>query len=213
MMRYIVLAGILFCTLNTFAADSTEVKNRSFELYEWGMTFGYGFVNQDIPEGNYGPFLLGGNIEFHAHRKSRKPSSHHYILLFAEPQVNPVLLGGGIKEWEAGCNIGLKYLISVKEKNSIYFHGGSGPHYISLDDPFGGSGFGFASNVGMGYARLFKRDVKITMGYRFRQLSNLSKGTPYDAIQNHFFTMGFTKGFQNRVQQRRERKGAGLQEE
>ncbi|MCP4121009.1 MAG: acyloxyacyl hydrolase [Bacteroidetes bacterium] len=213
-IRFLTVICILLIHLQAAATDTTTVKQRSFELYEWGMTFGYGFVNEKIPEGNYGPFLIAGNIEFRIHRKQYDPTSPHHVLLFGEPQVVPVLLGGGISEWEAGFNVGLKYLIAIKESNGIYFHVGSGPHYISLNSPdHQAGGFAFSDNFGMGYERLFRKDIKITVAYRFRHISNLDIQSPNKGLDNHFFTLGFKKDFVHRVQQRRERKSAGLPEE
>ena len=205
--NYILM--ILIClTFNLVnAEDGPETKQRSFELFEWGASFGFGFVNEDIPEGNYGPFLLLGHLEFHAHRKQWNPDGKHFFLVFAEPQVNPVLLTGGINEWEIGCNIGLKYLIRIKERNGLYFHGGSGPHYISLNSPdHQADGFAFANNFGMGFQREFKNDIRVSVGYRFRHLSNLDVNMPNLGLDNHFFTIGFKKDFMHRVQQRKERK-------
>jgi hypothetical protein len=206
-LLFILGLAIIGVTLQIRAADSTAVRQRSFELFEWGGSLGIGFVNEDIPEGNYGPFLLMGHLEFHAHRKQRNPASNHFLLLFGEPQVNPVVLGGGIKEWELGCNIGMKYLLRIRELNGIFFHAGSGPHYISLDSPeHQADGFVFANNFGIGYERLFKRDIRISVGYRFRHASNLDLQQPNLGLDNHFFTIGFKKDFEHRLQERRLRK-------
>lgn len=184
--------------------DSTEAKSRSFELFQWGMSFGYGFVNEQLPEGDYGPFLLMAHLEFHAHKKSRDPDCRHFFLLYGEPQVNPVLLGGGIREWEAGVGVGAKYLVRIKERNGLYIHGGSGPQYISLDSPqHQADGFVFANHAGIGYQRLFKRDIRINFAYRFRHMSNLDLQTPNLGLDNHFFTIGFRKEFAHRVRERR----------
>lgn len=204
---------MLLFTAQTLPAQEEPVKSRSFELFEWGCSIGYGFVNEDIPEGNYGPILLMSHLEFHAHRKKRDSSSNHFFLVFAEPQVNPVILDGGIKEWEAGVNIGLKYLVRIKDKNGLFFHAGSGPQYISLESPeHQADGFAFANNFGMGYQRALKKNVDITIGYRFRHLSNLGINEPNLGLDNHFFTVGFKKTFPYRVQERRYRKALGLSE-
>jgi hypothetical protein len=187
--------------------EEERQDGKAFELFEWGAAFGYGFVNEDIPEGNYGPFLLMGQIEFHIHRKNYEPGGMHHFLIYAEPQVNPVLIDGGIKEWEAGCNIGAKYFIRIRERNGFYIHGGSGPHYISMDSPeHQAGGYVFANNFGTGYQRLLKRDVHITVAYRFRHISNLDLKQPNLGFDNHFLSVGFKKDFKHRVQQRRQLK-------
>lgn len=198
----LMIAGIT----NTRAGDSTQVRGKAFSPYQWGGQFGYGFVNEHIPEGEYGPFLLSGLLEFHLHRRTRNPEGAHFFLLYAEPQVLPVLIAGGIREWEAGCNIGAKYRVAIRDKNGLSWHVGSGPHYISLDSPqHQAGGFAFASNFGMAYDREFRRDVSITVGYRFRHVSNLDLQSPNLGLDNHFLTVGFRKDFPRRVQQRRAR--------
>ena len=211
----ICIVVLVFTSFQLMASDSTSVKEgRSFELFEWGFSLGYGFVNEPLPEGRYEPFLLLGHIEFHAHRKQRQPDSPHYFLLIAEPQINPVFVNGGMNDWEAGCNIGLKYLIKMKEINGLYFHIGSGPQYISIWSPeHQANGFAFSNNFGMGYQRVFKRDVTITFGYRFRHVSNLDLQLPNLGLDNHFFTVGFKKDFPRRAQQRRQNKQLIIEEE
>ena len=141
----------MLCICNpSKAGDSTETV-RSFELFEWGLSFGFGFVNEDIPEGNYGPFMFGAHIEFRAGRKQRDPASPHFFLLFLEPQLNPVLVGGGIDAWEIGGNIGAKYPLVLRERNAMFFHAGSGPMYLSLKaSEHQAGGINFASNFGLG---------------------------------------------------------------
>lgn len=191
--------------------DSLQLKNSRFNLFEWGLSLGYGFVNEQLPEGKYEPILLLGHLEIHAHRKKRKPTSPHYLLVFAEPQINPVLVNGAMSDWEGGVNLGLKYLLSIKEKNGLYFHAGSGPHYISVETPeHQANGFVFANNFGMGYQRKFKKEVQITFGYRFRHVSNLNINLPNLGLDNHFFTIGFKKDFPKRVQAKRKKKEAEL---
>lgn len=207
----IILIGFVFFS-KLSAQDSIEVADqKSFELYQWGLSFSYGFENETIGDKRYEPFLIMAHLEFHPHRKQRNPESPHYFLLFAEPQANPVLFGGGIHEWEIGCNIGVKYLAKIKERNSIYVHVGSGPQYISINAPeHQANGFAFSNNFGIGYQRMFKKDVEINFGYRFRHVSNLDLQLPNAGLDNHFFSIGFRKEFAHRIQVRRERKAARL---
>ena len=207
--RYIAL--ILMITLfsgNAKASDSTTVEQQTaFDLFQWGMSLSYGFVNEKIDGNRYEPFLIMAHLEFHPHRKQRNPNAPHYFLLFAEPQANPVFFGGGIKDWEMGCNIGVKYLAKIKERNSLFVHVGSGPQYISINAPtHQANGFAFANNFGIGYQRLFKKDVHINFGYRFRHVSNLNLQLPNAGLDNHFFSIGFRKDFAHRIQQRMQRK-------
>jgi hypothetical protein len=214
--RFIILTLIIFTfSVKSFASDTTEVaQQKSFELFEWGLSFSYGFVNEKIGENRYEPFLFMAHLEFHPHRKQRNPNSPHYFLLFAEPQANPVLFGGGIKDWEMGCNIGIKYLAKIKERNSFFVHAGSGPQFISINAPeHQANGFAFANNFGIGYQRLFKNDIHITIGYRFRHVSNLDLQLPNAGLDNHFLSVGFKKEFAQRIQARMQRKQERLLEE
>ncbi len=206
---YSIILVCLLCCFHTKASDSTLVeKSKSFELFEWGLTFGYGFVNESLPEGGrYEPILFLANLEFHIHKKTRDPESKHFFLLYSEPQFSPVFRNGGIKDWELGCNIGAKYLIKMNERNGLFFYVGSGPHYISLDHSAHQSkGFAFSDNFGLGYQREFNKDIKMNFGYRYRHVSNLDIKLPNDGLGNHFFTIGFKKEFAHRVQKRKARK-------
>ncbi len=213
-MRYKIIFLLLLSVVvsnSIVAQDTTTTEQKSFELYQWGLSFSYGFVNEEIGEKRYEPFLFMAHLEFHPHRKKRNPLSPHYFLLFAEPQANPVLFGGGIHEWEIGCNIGAKYLAKIKEKNSIYIHVGSGPQYISINAPeHQANGFAFSNNFGIGYQRMFKNDIEINVGYRFRHVSNLDLQLPNAGLDNHFLSIGFRKAFAQRIQIRRERKAERL---
>ena len=207
--RMIAIACVcLLFGMNAAASDSTIVEeSKSFKLFEWGMSLGYGFINEQLPEGRYEPFLAMAHVEFQILGKKRKSDSPHYFLLFVEPQLNPVLVNGGINDWEAGGNIGVKYLIKIKEKNAMFFHAGSGPHFISIHAPeHQVNGYAFANNFGMGYQRWFRDDLRITLGYRFRHVSNLNLALPNKGLDNHFLTVGFKKDFPRRAQARRQNK-------
>ena len=209
----LILLVLLFC-LQVNASDSTIVtKSKSFELFEWGLTFGYGIVNESMPEdGRYEPIMLMSNLDFHLHKKNRNPDSKHFFILYAEPQFVPVFRNGGIKDWELGCNIGLKYHVQMKERNALFLYIGSGPQYISLDNSAQQSkGYAFSDNFGIGYQREFKRDIKMNFGYRFRHVSNLDIHLPNDGIDNHLLTIGFKKDFAHRVQKRKDRKATERQ--
>ncbi len=197
------------------ASDSTSVQqSKSFKLFEWGLSIGYGFVNEQLPNGKYEPFLALAHIEFQIQRKQRKNESPHYFLLFGEPQINPVFVNGGMNDWEAGCNIGLKYMVKLKEKNGLYVHVGSGPQFISVWSPeHQANGFAFANNFGAGYQRQIREDLEITFGYRFRHVSNLNLQLPNLGLDNHFFTVGFKKDFPKRAQARRQSKKDRLLEQ
>ena len=157
---------------------------------ETGFTLGYG--NGHIHEGDYNPVLIGIHIGADLSQWLNFLKGHKGRLsIFAEPQFNPVR---DSSDYEYGVGIGLKYMYPVTRDFSVFIMGSVGPHYISVDTSDQADGFIFADTIGAGFTYLFK-NMGLSLGYRYRHMSNCDIKEPNGGINNHFGTLGYSYFF------------------
>ena len=158
---------------------------------ETGFTLGYGKGN--IHEGDYNPILLSLNIGADLSQWLNFLKGHEGRLsIFAEPQFNPVR---DSSDYEFGIGIGLKYMYPINNNLSLFILGSVGWHYITVVTADQSNEFIFADAIGAGFTYLFNGNMGLSLGYRYRHLSNCDIREPNGGINNHFGTLGYSYFF------------------
>lgn len=158
---------------------------------ETGFTLGYGKGN--IHEGDYNPILLSLNIGADLSQWLNFLKGHMGRLsIFAEPQFNPVR---NSNDYEYGIGIGLKYMYPITNNLSLFILGLVGSHYISVVTADQSNEFIFADTIGAGFTYMFCGNMGLSLGYRYRHLSNCDVREPNGGINNHFGTSGYSYFF------------------
>jgi hypothetical protein len=71
-----------------------------------------------------------------------------------------------------------------------YFHGGAGVMYTSLQGIGLGGPFEFDEVAGVGVNVFLERDLALSLGYRFRHVSNAELGSENFGLDTHFVLVG-----------------------
>ena len=185
--RIVIVLFLLFLLMPSHAQSASL---SSLPPIESGFTLGYG--NGHIHEGDYNPVLIGIHIGADLSQWLNFLKGHKGRLsIFAEPQFNPVR---DSSDYEYGVGIGLKYMYPINQFFSFFIIGSVGPHYISVDTSDQADGFIFADTIGAGFTYLFK-NMGLSLGYRYRHMSNCDIREPNGGINNHFGTLGYSYFF------------------
>ena len=106
--------------------------------------------------------------------------------------VEPFLsfVAGPDKNMEVGCIFMLKYAHPVTKKIRVYLEGGLGPVYITQHTREQSTQFNFADQAGAGFSFLLKDNLALSLGYRFRHISNASIKKPNGGINSDMVLCG-----------------------
>jgi len=153
------------------------------------QTFLVGFGTGTIPEGKYEPILLIWHLGFNLDRlfpSLRKSKGR--LTFFIETQFNPSFTPEA--NYEFGISPGLKFSYPLTERLHGFLLVALGPHYISLVTTQQANGFIFSDTVGGGLSLFLGPNRALSIGYRFRHLSNAGLASPNGGINTHFVTLG-----------------------
>jgi hypothetical protein len=153
-----------------------------------------GIGTGNIPEGHYQPVLLIWHLGIDMKKYFPWLGKHRGSLSgFLETQFNPAVNPND--NFEFGINPGIQYRYPFTEKLAGYLLVSSGPHYISLVTARQANGFIFSDAIGGGFYYSLGGNSAVTLGYRWRHLSNASLEMPNDGINTHFITFGYAVFF------------------
>ena len=171
--------------------DTIPTQENRILFAQSGFQFGLPFVYEKLPEGKYVPLLLQGDIDFQFKKKTSTAFNPNRFYLYLEPTANPVMIPDTTSSLEMGVTIGLKYGYYFLKYNSVKLHVSTGPQYQHLNSLNQAQGIIFSDNFGISYQRdLKKKPLYLSLGYRFRHISNLNLNLPNGGIDTHFILMG-----------------------
>lgn len=195
-----LIMAFIIITIISFNAKAYAYKNSPEADYAGTpliteSSFITGFGTGNIDEGNYQPLLLIWHIGIDLNRFFHAIKDWDgKFLLYLEPQINPVV--NPETDIECGIGFGLKFMYPVTNNLSAYILGSTGPHYISVNTEKQANGFIFSNTIGAGFYYFLTKKSAITVGYRFRHMSNAETSNPNNGIDNHFGTIGYSIFFQ-----------------
>ncbi|MGC8775621.1 MAG: acyloxyacyl hydrolase [Chlorobaculum sp.] len=113
------------------------------------------------------------------------------LQLALEPFCNPVTEPeSGV---ETGLNVFFRYLHPIASSVKMVGEIGSGPMYLSIDSQEqGGAGFNFLNQFGLGAQVAVSGNSAITLGYRFRHLSNAGTSEPNRGINSNALVLSYS---------------------
>lgn len=161
---------------------------------EMESAFISGIGTGKILEGHYQPLLLIWHLGIDMKKYFLSLEKHRGSLSgFFEIQFNPAFEPED--NFEFGISPGIQYRYPFTEKLAGYLLLSIGPHYISLVTAHQENGFIFSDAVGGGFYYLLDGNSAITLGYRFRHMSNAGLNMPNEGIDTHFITFGYSNFF------------------
>ncbi|UWX57622.1 acyloxyacyl hydrolase [Chlorobaculum sp. MV4-Y] len=113
------------------------------------------------------------------------------LQLALEPFCNPVTEPeSGV---ETGLNVFFRYLHPIAPSVKLVGEIGSGPMYLSIDSrEQGDAGFNFLNQFGLGAQVAVSENSAITLGYRFRHLSNAGTSEPNRGINSNAVVLSYS---------------------
>jgi hypothetical protein len=162
-----------------FLCLTAKGQDRTFRFRSMGILTGYGWDVQ-IKE-KYRPVFIAGDFCWQIGRGAKK----NFFAFYIEPQFNLVQTDNGTN-YEAGSNIGLRYIKNFSSQTYLYAMVGSGPHYMSATIPRQAKGFLFSDNLGIGLMRKLNPHKSLALHIQFiaRHISNANLVMPNGGINN-----------------------------
>jgi hypothetical protein len=189
----IFLASLsIFLPLSPVHAE--EARNHPLTKGIFESEFIGGIGTGKIPEGNYQPVLMILHLGVELKKYFPRLEKHRGSLsCFLETQFNPVTNPDA--NLEVGFSPGIQYRYPVTEKLAAYLLLSAGPHYISIVTSRQNNGFLFSDTIGGGFYYSLSGNSSITLGWRWRHLSNAGLKMPNGGINTNFITLGYAVFF------------------
>lgn len=185
--KVVVLLALGAFVMNVCWADNTG-KPRSLQGIEFLTGFATGKL---VRQEDYQLIPLFVDFDFDLKPLLKKknlnlPGLFQFVL---EPFV------AAITSPDNNAEIGNNFLIKIgflpeTSKFQPYFKGGAGLLYISQHTRQQSSQFNFNEYAGFGMHYFFKKNVALTVEYRFRHLSNCGISVPNHGINSHYGLCG-----------------------
>jgi len=160
------------------------VTHESVHLDEIAIGSGYAWGHMKFTESNFNAVPIFVRIGFDMSSAVGMKECKSTLQLALEPFCNPVSKPeSGI---ETGLNVFFRYLHPIAPSVKLVSEIGSGPMYLSIDSvEQGKAGFNFLNQFGLGAQFAVSGNSAITVGYRFRHLSNAGTSQPNRGINSN----------------------------
>jgi len=173
--------------LKTAGADT----HKGFHLDEIAMGSGYAWGHMKFTEADFNAVPIFLRFGFDMNSIVGMKGSKGTLQLALEPFINPVTEPeSGV---ETGLNVFIRYLHPVAPSVKLVSEIGSGPMYLSIDSrEQGDAGFNFLNQFGLGAQVAVSDNSAITLGYRFRHLSNAGASEPNRGINSNAVVLSYS---------------------
>lgn len=183
----LLVSGILTAAPVTGFAEAS----RGFQLDEIGIGSGYAGGHMKFTDATYQAVPLYLRFGFDMNSVVGIPENKGTLQLAFEPFCNPVIEPeSGV---ETGLNVFFRYLHPVAPSVKLVSEIGSGPIYLSVDSrEQGDAGFNFLNQFGLGTQLAVSGNSAITIGYRFRHISNAGTSQPNRGINTNAVVLSWS---------------------
>ncbi|HEY8514656.1 MAG TPA: acyloxyacyl hydrolase [Candidatus Binatia bacterium] len=176
----VTAALVLLCVGGARAGDRSGVQ-------EFGFSTGFGQSEREnvqiVPLYGHVGWLLWDAID--------EPLARHHLDL-------KIVVEGwvaGVHNSQDAIEFGINpvtFKLSYDRGQTVvpYFHGGAGVMYTGLQGIGLGGPFEFNEVVGVGVNVFLRRDLALSLGYRFRHVSNADLGSENFGLDTHFVLVG-----------------------
>ena len=151
--------------------------------YAWGHMKFTGATNKVVP--------IFVRVGFDMNSVFGMQESKGTFQLALEPFCNPVFEPeSGV---ETGLNVFFRYLHPIAPSVKVVAEVGSGPMYLSIDSAEQGEGgFNFLNQFGLGARFDLSDHNALTLGYRFRHISNAGTSQPNRGINTNALVLSYS---------------------
>ncbi|AAM73484.1 MAG TPA: acyloxyacyl hydrolase [Chlorobaculum sp.] len=160
-------------------------------LDEIAIGSGYAWGHLKFSEADYNAVPIFARFGFNMNSVFGMKESKSTLQLALEPFCNPVTEpDSGV---ETGLNVFIRYLQPVAPSVKLVGEIGSGPMYLSINSAEQGkAGFNFLNQFGLGAQVAVSPKSAITVGYRFRHLSNAGTSEPNRGINSNAVVVSYS---------------------
>jgi len=183
---------LLACALIPGKLDAkTPDTHEGVHLDEIAIGSGYAWGHMKFTEADFNAVPLFVRFGFDMNSVFGMQNSKGTLQLAFEPFCNPVTEpDSGV---EAGLDVFIRYLHPVAPSVKLVAEIGSGPMYLSIDsEEQGDAGFNFLNQFGLGAQFAVSDNSAITLGYRFRHLSNAGTSQPNRGINSNAVVVSYS---------------------
>ncbi|NTU52556.1 MAG: acyloxyacyl hydrolase [Chlorobiaceae bacterium] len=187
-LQGLILVSVLLTAATSFAAADTR---RGFQLDEIAIGSGYADGHLKFTRATYKAVPAYLRFGFDMSSTVGMQESKGRLQLAFEPFCNPVTKPeSGV---ESGLNVFFRYLHPLSASMKLVSEIGSGPMYLSIDsEEQGKAGFNFLNQFGLGAQLAVTGKSAITIGYRFRHLSNGGTSQPNRGINTNTAVISYS---------------------
>jgi opacity protein-like surface antigen len=165
--------------------------HKGFRLDEIAIGSGYAWGHMKFTEADFNAVPIFLRFGFDMNSVFGMEDSKGKLQLALEPFCNPVTEPeSGV---ETGLNVFIRYLHPIAPSVQLVSEIGSGPMYLSIDSlEQGNAGFNFLNQFGLGAQVAVSDNSAITLGYRFRHLSNAGTSEPNRGINSNAVVLSYS---------------------
>ena len=179
--------GLIPGKLDAATSDSHE----GVHLDEIAIGSGYAWGHMKFTDADFNAVPIFARFGFDMNSVFGMNDSKGTLQLALEPFCNPVTEpDSGV---ETGLNVFFRYLHPVAPSVKLVGEIGSGPMYLSINSKEqGDAGFNFLNQFGLGAQVAVSDNSAITVGYRFRHLSNAGTSEPNRGINSNAVVLSYS---------------------
>jgi len=178
----IVILFLIFTSSATLAKDgkSAKVAYFNYGFKEFGIFSGYHWGKlREQPHYQVIPAMLHLGFDM---RPLFKNKSIFLLEFMLEPFINTVISPNN--NVEIGNNFLFKFGFPLSERLYPYIAGGCGLVYLTQHTHEQSTQFNFTDQLGAGITYFLRKNLNISMGYRYRHISNASIESPNKGINS-----------------------------
>lgn len=169
----------------------SQVRAEGLYVDEIGFGSGYAWGKMKFTEATNRVVPIFVRVGFDMNSVFGMQNSAGTLQLALEPFCNPVVdPESGV---ETGLTVLLRYLHPVAPSVKLVAEVGSGPMYLSIDsNEQGNGGFNFLNQFGLGARFDLSDHDALTLGYRFRHISNAGISHPNRGINTNAVVVSYS---------------------
>jgi hypothetical protein len=182
----VLVAALLALAVALGAADEAAAGERR-GVQEYGFTTGFGQSERE----NVQIIPLYGHVGWFLCDAIDEPLARYHVDLKIVVEGWVAGVHNPSDAVEFGVNP-VTFKLSYDRGQAVvpYFHGGAGVMYTSLQGIGLGGPFEFDEVAGVGVNVFLERDLALSLGYRFRHVSNAELGSENFGLDTHFVLVG-----------------------
>lgn len=187
----VIIIGIIFLALSFSLVSADEPVGKGYYYYgfkEFGVYSGFQRGSlKEKDDYELVPAMLHFGFDLRPFFKNKSEFVFEFLM---EPFLNTVISPD--YNIEIGNNFMLKFALPLNKRLYPYVEGGLGLAYLTQHTREQSTQFNFTNQAGLGITYLLRRNLALSLGYRFRHLSNASVARPNGGIDTDSVILGLS---------------------